>query len=344
MSLKIYTKILTYKENASKSIYLVKNEIDGLLYVHRILTEYNKDIYMILQTIHHPNLPKIYEIVEHENTLHIIEEYFNYPTLDYYVLNHEINDNEKQSVIQQICDAVIILHQNHIIHRDIKPENIFYDRQRAILFDFDISRCYRPKQDKDTAVLGSIGYAAPEQFGFQQTDERTDVYALGVLIHYIYTEHWLNEVSYQGKYKPVIEKATQLDPLKRYQSVDELKKSILLVNNNMTSWTLPGFRSGVHFNKVVASICYGLLIVCTIFLDFEGVKKGTFEDIMNRIVVFGFICICIAFTCNYKNINRFSLFRKHKIPLIRYVGILLSLSLTLFVFMVIMAICMIPFS
>lgn len=47
MSLKIYTKILTYKENASKSIYLVKNEIDGLLYVHRILTEYNKDIYDI---------------------------------------------------------------------------------------------------------------------------------------------------------------------------------------------------------------------------------------------------------------------------------------------------------
>ena len=92
------------------------------------------------------------------------------------------------------------------------------------LIDFDASRFFKKGQSKDTVIIGTAGYAAPEQLGFAQSDERTDIFALGVLMNVMLTgEHPTNKL-YKGKLRKVIEKCIQLDPQKRYKNVEELKK------------------------------------------------------------------------------------------------------------------------
>ena len=89
--------------------------------------------------------------------------------------------------MHQLCECLDTLHTLNppIIHRDIKPENIIYHDNKVTLLDFGIARFLDSKKSKDTLILGSVGYAAPEQFGFHQSDARTDLYAVGVLCNEI---------------------------------------------------------------------------------------------------------------------------------------------------------------
>lgn len=333
MSVEVYTRIDTYKETTHKSIYLVKNEIDGLIYIQRVLKEYNLHVYQILKEIHSPYIPEIYEIIKKDNELIIIEEFINAPTLEQCILNNEISEKDKPKIIDQLLDAVTILHENRIIHRDIKPENIFYYKGNIILFDYDISRQYQPTQYKDTTVLGSVGYAAPEQFGFQQTDERTDIYAIGVFINYLYTSALPSEYLYQGEYKKVIEKATHIDPEKRYQSVKELRKA--LGYKQTKEWTLPGFRKGKLFNQIIACIGYGMMIWFALDTTAENAKPWSLEDILVKLMMFILQMIFVFYMFNYCNIRQYSLLKKSHYRMIRIFGMFLSMSLLMFLVMVI---------
>jgi serine/threonine-protein kinase len=92
--------------------------------------------------------------------------------------------------VRQLCDALEYLHtqQPPIIFRDLKPANIMLTPQGQVkLIDFGIARLFKPGQAKDTQAFGTVGYSAPEQYGRGQTDARSDVYALGVLVHQLLT-------------------------------------------------------------------------------------------------------------------------------------------------------------
>ena len=109
----------------------------------------------------------------------------------------EFLENEKyttygmRKVIGQICNGVKVLHENTIVHRDLKPENILIDSKGCIkIIDYDAAKIYSWGKNEDTFLLGTAGYAAPEQYGIVQSDMRTDIYALGVLINVMLTgEH-----------------------------------------------------------------------------------------------------------------------------------------------------------
>lgn len=73
------------------------------------------------------------------------------------------------------------------VHRDIKPENIILRGSQAVLIDFDAARLHKPEHEADTQILGTTGFAAPEQYGLSQSDIRTDIYSLGVLINVMLT-------------------------------------------------------------------------------------------------------------------------------------------------------------
>lgn len=124
-------------------------------------------------------------------------------------------------MLKQLCECLKILHAQKIIHRDIKPSNVMLTENETVkLIDFSISRIAKENKENDTDFLGTKGYAPPEQFGFGQTDARSDIYSLGVTIQKILGEN------YDGYLKKILSKCTELDPAKRYQSVEEILADI----------------------------------------------------------------------------------------------------------------------
>ena len=123
--------------------------------------------------------------------------------------------------MHQLCCSVEELHavQPPIIHRDIKPSNIIVtDLQEVKLLDMNAAHLSHPDKKEDTVLMGTRGYAAPEQYGFGQSDVRTDVYALGKLMEQMGAGN--------GRYARIIRKATQVDPKRRYQSVMQLEAAL----------------------------------------------------------------------------------------------------------------------
>nr|WP_304576464.1 protein kinase [uncultured Clostridium sp.] len=128
--------------------------------------------------------------------------------------------------IINLCSILDILHNQNppVIHRDIKPSNIMIDNNGVLkLIDFDVSRVYREERNMDTHILGTKGYASPEQFGFEQTDCRSDIYSVGVLINVLTTGKHIKEKLNDGRLKGIIEKCTSISPDNRYSSVKELQ-------------------------------------------------------------------------------------------------------------------------
>ena len=143
----------------------------------------------------------------------------------------------------QVCDVLDYLNGQKpqaIIFRDMKPANVMLAKDDKVkLIDFGIARLFQPGKTKDTRVMGTPGYAAPEQYGAGQTDARSDIYALGATMHHLLTRRdpsiqphvfppcqTLNS-SVSSPMTNIVSKATDLDPNKRYQSAAEMKQALL---------------------------------------------------------------------------------------------------------------------
>ena len=179
-------------------------------------------LYKILKTEEIPYVPEIYRLVEFEEKLFVVEEYIPGLTLEELLqYNETFPENDVADIMRQICESLYILHAYNIIHRDIKPSNIILTKDGVIrLIDFGISRIAKDENDTDTKYLGTRGYAPPEQYGFGQTDARSDIYSLGVLIQRLLGKN------YNGWIKPIIERCTQFDPEKRYDTAEDLLNEI----------------------------------------------------------------------------------------------------------------------
>ena len=193
----------------------------------------------ILKKLNHPALPRIIDIEEDETNIYIIEDYIDGRSLDSRLKTEKRFDEE--TVInwsKQLCDVLIYLHNqkpNPIIYRDMKPANIIVTKENRVkLIDFGIAREFKIENDSDTTYMGTRGYAAPEQYGSSQTDQRTDIYSLGVTMYHLITGKSPNEPPYEFKkireidpnfsegMEYIINKCIQNDPTKRYQSMEEL--------------------------------------------------------------------------------------------------------------------------
>ena len=102
---------------------------------------------------------------------------------------------------------------------DVKPENVILRGDQAILIDFDASRVVKSEKKEDTQVLGTTGYAPPEQYGMAQTGPQSDIYALGVMMNVMLTGlHPSNKLA-AGHLGRVIQRCTQISPGRRYKNV-----------------------------------------------------------------------------------------------------------------------------
>lgn len=184
-------------------------------------------VYRLLQGIQHENLPRVYEVIEENGNCTVLEEYVDGTTVAEILKSGLYTEEGVRGVVLPLCDALCFLHSVGVIHRDVKPENVMVTTDgRVVLIDFDTARRYKTQATKDTVVIGTAGYAAPEQFGITQTDERADIFALGIMMNVMLTGAHPSKGIAKGGLGRIIQRCTRIDPQKRYRSVRELKNAL----------------------------------------------------------------------------------------------------------------------
>ena len=199
----------------------------------------------ILWALNHPNLPALTGFFFQNQRYFLVMEYIDGSTLEELLERNGAPFTERRVLgwARQLCDVLEYLHSQRppIIFRDFKPGNIMLARNGQIkLIDFGIARFFRSTSSQDTQVLGTPGYAPPEQYGKSQTDERSDIYALGMTLFHLLT----NTLSEKGfglddvravnpRISPMVaralEKATRVDPDERYENVAAFRRALLEV-------------------------------------------------------------------------------------------------------------------
>ena len=212
-----------------EKIRLKRSRDTGAICVEKHITPESAPVYRYLAAHPNPAAPEILECIETESGLTVIEEYIEGETLEELLGEGRFSAERAAGIILDLCSALLPLHSAEppIICRDLKAENVMIDKAGAVrIVDFDIARTWQPGKTRDTRLLGTREYAAPEQFGFRQTDARTDIYALGVLLNYLMLRKFPAEESLSGTWGEIVGKCTRMDPEQRYQNVGELAEAL----------------------------------------------------------------------------------------------------------------------
>ncbi|MBQ4612592.1 MAG: serine/threonine protein kinase [Clostridia bacterium] len=167
-------------------------------------------------------LPLIYDVIALDDGQVVLEEFIDGITVaDAMIGEHYDYPTAKKALIG-VCDALTLLHEHRLVHRDVKPENVMVTPDgRVVLIDFNASRQIT-SAEKDTVIMGTFGYIAPEQLGVLQSDVRTDIYAVGVLLNVMLTGKHPSEEIVKGRAGHIVRKCTAVNPDERYQSAQKL--------------------------------------------------------------------------------------------------------------------------
>ncbi len=364
-------RLSTYKDfgplEGKDKIRLVRSEMDGAICVKKVLHPESLGIYTFLKE--HPSryFPEVRECVLQDQgdgpaqELVVIEEYIEGKNIAQMAAEHCFDEPETVRIAREICRALKILHHADppIICRDIKAENIMLTGDGQVrLVDFDIARAYEADKPHDTEVLGTRNYAAPEQFGFAQTDARTDIYALGVLINYMRTGQFPEEEMTGGALRPIVKTCISLDPADRYQSAEELEQALEELpaagakadddaadgrqdgaqpeKNDTRSWMPPGFRTRTPWKIVVAIIGYFLMTAFAFTLEFtdeSGVPEPMVVQAAARILIWLSFIGSVFFIWDYRGIRQKVRFLNPENQILRFLS-----DVVVFVFLFFVAI------
>lgn len=229
------------KESEDSSTFLVKETATGILCVlkwgRNRQAEFLRNEMEIMEKMADRKLsgiPKAYRIFEENGEVYLVREYIEGMSLAQMVLQKGgISEAEICRISRKICQTAEQFQNpdEPMIHRDIKPENIVVTPGGEVVFiDFGTMRSYKKDGSRDTFVVGTRGTAAPEQYGYIQTDQRTDVYAIGQTMLYMVSESYemnqLSECAVSRRMKKIIEKACSFEPDKRYGDAAQLRRAV----------------------------------------------------------------------------------------------------------------------
>ena len=253
----------------------------------------------MLKKLSHPSLPSIVDVIEDDNTFLIVMDYIQGNPLSKTL--EEYGAQSQENVVEwakQLCDVLGYLHSRKppIIYRDMKPANVMLKPDGSItLIDFGTAREYKSKNIADTTCLGTIGYAAPEQFGgMGQTDARTDIYCLGATLYHLVTGMNPCEPPYEIKpirqinpalsngLEKIIMKCTQRDPDARYQSCAELMYDLEHFDEMDNTYRRKmKFRLGIFITSVILTIGFGCVAIWG-NASAENVKSKNYSYILSN--------------------------------------------------------------
>lgn len=221
----------------------------------------------VLAKLDHPALPKTCGVMRWNNTSYMIMEHMSGETLSYKLKNQEkFPEKRVLKWFEEICDVLVYLHSQKepIVYRDLKPSNIIIDEHDSVkIIDFGIAEHY--SADSGIQSMGlTKGYAAPEQYDRRyKADVRTDIYALGVTIHYLLTGK--NPIKPPYEFVPVrkltpeispalewiVKKCLQPNPDKRYSDANALYYDLTHINEKSRDLKK---RKAKHISVVIAAL------------------------------------------------------------------------------------------
>lgn len=262
----------------------------------------------ILTRLSHPGLPSIVDVLNTPQSYLIVMEYIEGVSLDK-VLAKQGACSQKDVLKwgKQLCDVLGYLHNQHpaIIYRDMKPANIMLKPDgNIVLIDFGMAREFKRQNTHDTTHLGTHGYAAPEQYkGDRQTDERTDIYSLGVTLYHLVTGHdpclppyGINSICsinpvLSPRLDQIIKKCTQLKPELRYQSAKELDAALSQIDSGEKMMVDFDTNKKKKSNPLVWLLAViPLLIVIIVAVVVSSIQRtadryvGIIDDVANMII------------------------------------------------------------
>jgi serine/threonine protein kinase len=225
-----------------------------------------------LARLNHPNLPKVYEQFSEQNRHYLVMDYIDGETLEDRLarIGQPLPESEVLGYAKQLCSVLEYLHSQHppIIFRDLKPGNIMVTRDNQIkLIDFGIARVFRSAKTHDTQILGTPGFAPPEQYGRAQTDARSDLYALGVTLYQLLTHYDPSTTPFQlpplrslnpnvsPQVEAAITRATALQREDRPASVAEFRRELFGPPSTTPQTARPVLQTqpaALHFGAVPA--------------------------------------------------------------------------------------------
>ena len=361
-----YYKVIT-PINEPHKVYLVRHQESGRFYVKKILDVYSADVYRDLQEHPISGIPRIIDSWEDNGSLIIIEEFISGLTLqdkidftstkpcDFETINicDVLTIEQIGHYMINLCEILERLHSHNppLVHRDLKPSNIMITScDNVVLLDFNAARFYTgiDGRESDTKLLGTKGYAAPEQYGFGESSPQTDIFSVGKII-----QECVNAFTSQNSdsensslkenvFSDVIQRCTQMDPSRRYPSVRELKEALLnclgqssrpdIQGPVINPYLPPGFRTVNPWKMIIASVVYIFIFQISLTLTVQN-SSGA-ELWIERFLVLFLALMNVAIGSNYLNIQQFLPFHDSRSRGMQVVGVLLTMAISTFLIFV----------
>lgn len=232
-----YMVLACLSSRPDKEVYVLRGNSTNHQFIMKRCPQSNSDAliseYGTLMSLEHPHIPKAVDLFIEDGYAYLIRQYFDGTSLyDLIESAGPMNQDEATRLILSLCGIVRYMHNLSppLINRDIKPQNIIVLKDGgAALVDFDASRRYSPDNSSDTVCMGSPSTAAPEQFGYVQTDRRTDIYSIGIVLIYSLTGSLDPSAAYSmpSPLRDIAAKCTEFAPKDRYGSIEALRAALL---------------------------------------------------------------------------------------------------------------------
>lgn len=308
MTLEEESRLSFYREltvlDEKKNIVLVQDRRNSELCVKKTLDIYSRDVYEQLASVRIEGVPAVKECIADGEKLVVVEEYIQGRSLKQVLDEQGLLDEEQAyDIAVQLADILVSLQQLEpvIVHRDIKPSNIIIEKNGHVhLIDFNAARHVNADKNEDTKMLGTVYFAAPEQFGFGQSDERTDIYGLGATINYIMTGDKPGAGIAECRFSDILKKCLMVDAKDRYQSAAELRGVLDMLNYNAHTQDNGKDRTAFGGDNValIVRVCENIKFVFVNWYRKSQISKGDVNSSWRKYLLPGFrslnIISCIA--------------------------------------------------
>ena len=248
---------------------------------------------MGVQRMEDDGIVHIERIDERESSFLVWEEHLSGELLSD-VCARGLSSQQADAIFTQMLTIIHTLHHLDppIIHRDLKPENFMLVHGVVILFDFDIAKPYDSACQKRSTIVGTLGYAAPEQLGFENSDPRCDIYSLGVILNELYCGHLPSFVLAPPPAEAIVRRCIELNPKDRYQNIDQLQEAF------ERRWG--GIRCSRR-QRIALSLLGSFLLLGSFSATVEG-ARAPWEEVLLRIALFLILFVPALLFCRRRQL------------------------------------------